>query len=285
MKKCLIIENSYKKEASIIGRQITEVLTSMGVSVSEFVLAQQASVPDTKDVPFDDNDFVITLGGDGTVLFAARGCAPLGIPVFPVNLGQFGFIAGVQKASWKQSLEQFLHGNLEPIGRDMIQVDISRHGENIFSSNGLNDLILTSLLPARMVYFEIVYNKSQLGTFKSDGLIVATATGSTAYSVSAGGPIVDPELDAFVLASVNSFSLSARPLVFNPDGKLSVTVMPGRNTSVSAVVDGQKSINLTVGDKVVITKSEYKALLLSCTIDNFYEALRSKLNWAGGPHA
>nr|MCR4626891.1 NAD(+)/NADH kinase [Treponema sp.] len=93
------------------------------------------------------------------------------------------------------------------------------------------------------------------------------------------------ELDAFVFTCVNPFSLSARPLVFNPEGTLSISILPDRNDKVRAVVDGQISKDLICGDKVVITKSKHKAILLGCSVDNFYEALRSKLNWAGGPHA
>ncbi|QTQ12090.1 NAD(+)/NADH kinase [Treponema parvum] len=285
MKKCLIIENSFKEDSFAIGREIDEFLSMRNIETSHFVIAEDSKKTKIDSVPFRGNDFVITLGGDGTVLFAARGSAPWNIPVFPVNLGLFGFIAGVQRNSWRSDLDLFIEGKLEAVGRNMIQVDVFRNKKKIFSSNSLNDVVLTSLLHVQMLSFDVVYNKSLLGHFKADGIIVATATGSTAYSVSAGGPIVDPELDAFVLTSINSFSLSVRPLVFNPEGKLSITMLPWRNNSVRAVIDGQDAVELTADDTVVITKSPHKALLVGCTIGNFYEALRSKLNWAGGPHA
>lgn len=285
MKKCLIIENSYKEESKNIGSQISRVLKSFGVEANHFVLAQEPYVPPLEKVPFAGNDFVITLGGDGTVLFAARGCAPLGIPVFPVNLGQFGFIAGVQKDSWQRDLELFLNNRLEPVVRNMLKVDAFRNEEKIYSSTGLNDIVLTSKIPTILASFSVVYNKSLLGNFRADGIIISTATGSTAYSVSAGGPIVDPELDAFVLTGLNPFSLSARPLVFNPEGTLSISILPDRHDKVRAVIDGQIFMDLACGDKVVVTKSPHKAILVGCSVDNFYEALRSKLNWAGGPHA
>ena len=136
MKKCLIIENSYKEESKNIGSQISRVLKSFGVEANHFVLAQEPYVPPLEKVPFAGNDFVITLGGDGTVLFAARGCAPLGIPVFPVNLGQFGFIAGVQKDSWQRDLELFLNNRLEPVVRNMLQVDAFVHGRFLMSCRG-----------------------------------------------------------------------------------------------------------------------------------------------------
>lgn len=280
MKKCLIIENSYKKDSSKIGKEIDAFLTEHSCAVSHAVVQTNTEI-----VPFEHNDFIITLGGDGTVLFAARACAPLDIPVFPINLGQFGFIAGVQKSTWQSDLESFLDGKLEPVGRNMIHVDILRDGNTIFSENCLNDAVVISQGYVQMLSFEVVYNTSLLGAFKADGLIVSTGTGSTAYSVSAGGPIVDPELDAFVFTSINPFSLSVRPVVFNPEGRMSIQILPWRNSAGKAVIDGQKTFKITANDVIVITKSPHKALLVGCTIGNFYEALRSKLNWAGGPHA
>jgi len=280
MKKCLIIENVHKEESSELGRSIGVFLEKYGITAAHYRLDQCDAAG-----PFKGNDFAVTLGGDGTVLYAARGCAPYGIPVFPVNLGEFGFIAGVQKNAWQQDLLSFIKGKTVPVGRNMIQVDVLHDGRSIFSSNALNDIVITSQICAQTLSFEVVYNHAPLGTFKADGIIVATATGSTAYSVSAGGPIVDPELDAFVLTPVNSFSLSGRPLVFNPDGELSVHILPWRNQKVMAKADGQKSVELTARDSIIITKAPQKALLVCCTIDNFYAALRSKLNWAGGPHA
>lgn len=280
MKKCLIVENIHKKEAAQLGDSIGAFLKKHDIAVSYYRLDKC-----NEESTFRGNDFVVTLGGDGTVLYAARGCAPYEIPVFPVNLGEFGFIAGVQKVTWEKDLLAFLEGKLIPVGRNMIQVDVIHAGNTIFSSNGLNDIVITSQVGAQTLLLQVVYNHAPLGLFKADGIIVATATGSTAYSVSAGGPIIDPELDAFVLTPVNSFSLSVRPLVFNPEGELSIHILPWRNQKAVATVDGQLPVELTVTDVVIITKASQKALLVGCTIDNFYAALRSKLNWAGGPHA
>jgi len=280
MKKCLIVENVHKEESSALGREIGQFLESRNISVTHYRLDSCS-----RQGPFTSADFAVTLGGDGTVLYAARACAPLGIPVFPVNLGEFGFIAGVQKTTWKKDLLDFLTGTLVPVGRNMIHADVIHDGKSIFSSNCLNDIVITSRLCAQTMSFQVVYNKAPLGRFRSDGIIIATATGSTAYSVSAGGPIVDPELDAFVLTPVNSFSLSSRPLVFNPEGELCIHILPWRNQKAMAKADGQKSVLLSENDVLIITKAREKALLVGCTIDNFYAALRSKLNWAGGPHA
>ncbi|MBR0101204.1 MAG: NAD(+)/NADH kinase, partial [Treponema sp.] len=122
-----------------------------------------------------------------------------------------------------------------------------------------------------------------LGEIKADGIIISTATGSTAYSASAGGPIIDPDLDAMVLTLMNAFSLSSRPLVLSPDGELEIEILPSRISDVVISVDGQIPVDLHVGDVIRIRQSEFKAKLIGCTKEKFYNALRSKLNWSGGP--
>jgi NAD+ kinase len=120
---------------------------------------------------------------------------------------------------------------------------------------------------------------------KSDGVIVSTATGSTAYSASAGGPIVEPSLNAFVFTPINSFSLSSRPIVLNGEGKIEIVIQPCRTKEICMIVDGQEPVTLQTNDKIIITTIEKKIKLICSTKDNFYNALRSKMNWSGGPHA
>ena len=136
-----------------------------------------------------------------------------------------------------------------------------------------------------MVSMNISFNGDSLGVFKSDGVVVATATGSTAYSAAAGGPIVDPEIDALVLTPVNSFSLSARPLVLSSKGVIEIVILPSRCPNSMMTVDGQVPIDLHVGDCVRISQQKEKAILIDCNQGKFYSALRAKLNWSGGPLA
>ena len=133
--------------------------------------------------------------------------------------------------------------------------------------------------------FTVSYNDVPLGTFKADGIIISTATGSTAYSASAGGPIIDPELDALVLTPINSFSLSSRPLVLSPRGEVGITILPSRENDVIITIDGQKPFDLHEGDCIKIRRLQEKVKLVGCTTKKFYGALCSKLNWSGGPHA
>src|SRR5574344_722832 len=280
MKKCLIVVNTYKEESNRLGEEIRLYLESVHVHAEIFLFNGFS-----EQYPFSGYDFVITLGGDGTVLFASRGCAPLGIPIFPVNLGELGFIASVQKDEWKKELDRFLDGKSLIAKRSMVQAAVVRGDTKRFSATGLNDVVISAKTAARTISLEVTYDCVSLGKLKADGLIISTATGSTAYAASAGGPIIDPSLDALVLPLINPFSLSSRPIVLSGNGAIAVTILPSRVDEVIVPVDGQKPVDLHVGDCIKIRKTAEKALLVGCTQEKFYNALRSKLHWMGGPHA
>lgn len=280
MKKCLIIVNTHKKRSERLGQEIKDFLAEKNVA-SDFLNFDGFS----SSYPFEKYNFVVTLGGDGTVLYACRGCMPLNIPVFPVNLGEFGFIAGIQKETWKEDLIQYLDNNLPIEKRSMLIVDVIRDSKKVYTETGLNDAVVCAKSVTNMVLLDIGYNNNSIAKFKADGVIISTATGSTAYSASAGGPIIDPELDAMVLTPMNPFSLSARPLVFNPDHELDVKILKSRAKEGILIVDGQQPFDLQVDDLVKIHRAPKKALLIGGTVNKFYNALRNKLNWSGGPHA
>ncbi|MCR5612176.1 NAD(+)/NADH kinase [Treponema sp.] len=280
MKSCLIVVNTYKEESRDLAQKIKEFLSSYNVVSSLYEFNGFSDV-----YPFTGYDFVITLGGDGTVLFACRGCAHLGIPVFPVNLGEFGFIAGIQKNEWQSLLKDFIDGKLVVYERSLLSFCVMRDGKEQISGCGLNDIVINSQTVARTINLNLKCNDIPLGQCKADGIIAATSTGSTAYSASAGGPIVDPELEAIILTPINPFSLSMRPLVINSSSELSIEIIPSREKNVILTVDGQRPYELEEGDVVKITKSERNALLAGTSKENFYNALRFKLNWSGGPHA
>lgn len=281
MKKCLIVVNTHKDESQNLGRMIQSYLAAKSIESSVFCFDGFST-----ENPFTGFDFVITLGGDGTVLFAARGCVENKIPVFPVNLGEFGFIASIQKNEWQKELDLFLAGKSEVDERNMLNAAlVSTRQSEPFSGIGLNDVVICAKTAARTIMFTVSYNEVPLGTFKADGIIISTATGSTAYSASAGGPIIDPELDALVLTPINSFSLSSRPLVLSPKGEVGITILPSRENDVIITIDGQKPFDLHEGDCIKIRRLQEKVKLVGCTTKKFYGALRSKLNWSGGPHA
>lgn len=278
VKKSLIVVNSFKEESKSLGAEIQAYLRELKVQADIFVFNGFS-----EQYPFYGYDFVITMGGDGTVLFAARGCAPLGIPIFPVNFGSFGFIASVQRGDWKKELDEFLNGDSVIDERSMLGADLVRGGQRRLSATGLNDIVICGKTAAHTISFNVLYDKVPLGEIKADGIIISTATGSTAYSASAGGPIIDPGLDAMVLTLMNAFSLSSRPLVLSPKGQLEIEILPSRISDVVISVDGQIPVDLHVGDVIRIKQIDAKAKLIGCTKEKFYNALRSKLNWSGGP--
>ena len=213
MKNCLIVSNSFKTDADRLGKEISSFLRERKITASVFAYNGKDAVHEKPlEIDFTGYDFAVTLGGDGTVLFAGRGCAPLGVPVFPVNLGEFGFLASLSKESWKVELEKFLEGKIFVSERNLVKCEVMRKGTTVFACAGLNDCVISSSPSTRLVNLSVAYNHALLGPFKANGIIVSTPTGSTAYSAAAGGPIVEPSTPALVLTPVSSFSLSARNL-------------------------------------------------------------------------
>jgi NAD+ kinase len=289
MKNCLIIVNVFKDEASLLARDIRAYLATQGIAVVTLAFPVDVcaskleattvalAVPLTD--PFNGKDFVITLGGDGTVLFAARACAPRGIPLFPINLGQFGFISTVSKAEWRPSLEQFLAGTLPLDKRTMVEVSLLNGDHKVFTANALNDIVVT----AKHVKKIITLNVSPIGEVKADAVIVATATGSTAYSAAAGGAIIDPALDALILPPVSAFSLSTRPVVLAPDSVIDMEVRDSASPGCPALqilADGQSVAEVVDGSlKIRVQKSPYPIGIAGGTARHFYKALRSQMHW------
>lgn len=280
MKKALIIINVSKDESMSLAQEIAGFLSRKGVT-HDF-LSFDGFVDNTD---FKGYDFVISLGGDGTVLYAARNASKYGLPVFPVNLGEFGFIASVQPEDWKKELKLFLDGKTVFENRSMLKVEVKRNGKKIYSSLSLNDAVVSAERGVSTIMLSVKRNSLPLCRLKADGLIVATPTGSTAYSAAAGGPIVSPEVEAFVLTPLNSFSLSSRPIVLSPDSKLEITIEKSRIKGICLTVDGQEPFALQNNDIISVVLNKKKAKLVAGSAEKFYNALRSKLNWSGVPHA
>ncbi|MGN0728625.1 NAD(+)/NADH kinase [Treponema sp.] len=284
MKNCLVIANSFKKDAESLASEISAFLKERSIKTSLFLYDGNKVRSQFLELDFSGYDFVVTLGGDGTVLFACRGCAPIGIPVFPVNLGEFGFLAAVSKNGWQEELDFFLRDKCYISSRSLVQCEVLRSGKTVFTCCGMNDCVISSCPSSHLVNLNVAYNHALLGPFKTNGIIVSTPTGSTAYSAAAGGPIVAPELSALVLTPVSSFSLSARPLVFGENGEIVITVMKSRS-DVLLTCDGQIDFALSEGDVLILKIPQFHARLVCSTQEKFFSALQSKLNWSGGPRA
>ena len=230
----------------------------------------------------------ISLGGDGTVLYAARTISPLSVPIFPVNLGTFGFIAGVQPSEWKKVFSRWIEGKAALSQRLMLEMIVERGGVEVLRGCCLNDVVISASGIAKIISLRVSYSlKSRsdfmkLGQYRSDGLIVSTPTGSTAYSMAAGGPIVDPELEALILNPICPFTLSHRPMVLTAEEMVLVEVEKEQRSGVLLTADGQVTEKLKGGDRVYLKKAPYCCLLIESGRTAFYQALRTKLSWTGG---
>lgn len=280
MKKALIIINVTKDESMTLAKEIASYLKKKDVAYD--FLSFDGFVDNTD---FKGYDFVISLGGDGTVLYAARNSSKYGLPVFPVNLGEFGFIASVQPEDWQKELKLFMDGKAVFEKRSMLKVEVIRNGKKVYSSLSLNDAVISAERGVSTIMLSVKRNSLPLCRLKADGLILATPTGSTAYSAAAGGPIVSPEVEAFVLTPLNPFSLSSRPIVLSPDSNLEITVEKSRIKGICLTVDGQEPFGIQFGDIISVVLNKKKAKLVAGSEEKFYNALRSKLNWSGVPHA
>lgn len=230
-------------------------------------------------------DLALSLGGDGTLLNCARIVAEQETPILPVNLGTLGFITEVAQPEWKEAFERYRSGRLAVSPRVMVVAGVMRGGREVARLPGLNDAVISTGGAPKITRLQVALSGTAVGRYRADGVILSTPTGSTAYSMAAGGPILHPEMQALVLNPVCPFTLSNRPLVVPADEVVEITVEEPQRTKVVLTVDGQRSVPLEPGDRVVLRRYEHSALIIQSDRRNFYEVLRHKLHWAGEPGA
>ncbi len=276
----LIIANTGKSDAHDLSSAMEAFFSDQGIHADSFHYEGVAH-----DIPIERQyDLAITLGGDGTVLFASRVLAAHQVPILPVNLGDFGFISEVGHSEWREAFASYVAGEIVAGSRFVLQVCVYRSGSEFCRFRGLNDAVVSSEGISRMVRLSVSLGDQHLGTYKADGVMVATPTGSTAYSAAAGGPILHPEMDAMILNPICPFTLSHRPIVLPPDEEVRISVDHPQRTNVALTVDGQSLTPLSTGDYVVVRASGERAQIIRSDQRTFYEVLRTKLNWSGGPY-
>ncbi len=223
-------------------------------------------------------DLVLVLGGDGTMIATARMIADEEVPVLGVNYGSLGYLTEFRIEELYEALEMILAGNYRLDKRVMLAVELFRGPDLVTRNRVLNDVVINKSALARIIEIEAYLNKQFVTSFRADGLIVSTPTGSTAYNLSAGGPIIFPSMNAMVVTPICPFTLSNRPLVV-PDDAMVELLMKTDQEDVSLTLDGQVGFPLRVDDRVVIRKSRTTFNLIQPSNRNYFDVLRDKLRW------
>ncbi len=232
----------------------------------------------TKTYITSNSDFIIVLGGDGTFLSVARLAKDYSIPIIGVNLGGLGFLTEITLDEMYDVLEEIFKGNYKVNERMMLKATVFRSGEKISSYSVLNDVVINKGTLARIIELKTSINNVFVTKYRADGLIVATPTGSTAYSLAAGGPIVYPELNCIILSPICPHTLTNRPLVVSGDDIIFVE-LNSLDNDVMLTLDGQVGFSLRDEDIIRIEKDEKKTLILTSPNKNYFEVLRNKLKW------
>ena len=314
-KKAVLFVNNQKKYAQELALEIKSCLGKYSTDAEIFSLYEPL-----RDEPLNpeinqwrseaSRDIAFSLGGDGTVLYAARCLSQLGVPILPVNLGTLGFIAEVEKEDWLDVFLKWEKGEISVSRRCMFEVSVIRNSSVSVKNFCLNDAVIGVSGIAKLISLDVHITSGQsekinqsavpskipsensnlisLGCFRCDGLIISTPTGSTAYSMAAGGPILDPEMEAVIINPICPFTLSNRPFVLPSSQTLSVTVVKQKRSAGNAAcdsgvlltIDGQDTFALECDDRIIIRQAAYPALLVLPGKHTYYSALRNKLFWS-----
>lgn len=227
-------------------------------------------------------ELIVAVGGDGTMLHAARLAAPHGVPVLGVNRGRLGFLADISPADIRDRLDDILNGRYVTDRRAMLQAELIRSNGETRTCQALNDVVLQKWQTGRMLDFETWIDDRYVNSHGGDGLVIATATGSTAYALSCGGPILYPELDAVVLAPICPHTLSDRPIVVRSSSVIEVRLVERPDANAQVICDGVSLGELAAGDRLVVAPANSSVTLLHPPDHDYYRILRSKLRWGRG---
>lgn len=272
-KNAVLVCNPSQPRAAQTARLLADFLRKKGV--------QNQILTDYKQLPgVRGADLCVSLGGDGTTLRCARQCAPAGVPVLAVNCGSLGFLSACEADAAQTCLNEILEGGFQISRRLLLSADVLRKGQaSLTDLLAFNDCVIKAVQP-RAFTLEAGWNGRGLKHFYGDGVIVSTPAGSTAYSLAAGGPIVEPDLDVLLITPVCPHSLTERPLLLRADGEL-VFTPAFKNGADRAVVslDGQSSYEIKNGDSVILRRCKHDAMLVCAGEFDFFARLRGKLEW------
>ncbi len=283
MNRIGIIAKKNKPEAVAIARHLVEWLQpkKIEVYIEEEIgklLSPTLWKPIQREAIPTDMEMIVVLGGDGTLLSVARQVWNKNIPILGVNLGGLGFLTEITLDELYPVLEKVLQDDFEINERDVLNAEVIRRGERIAEFIVLNDAVINKGALARIIDLETTINGEYLSTFRSDGLIISTPTGSTAYNLSAGGPIVFPSLHTIIITPICPHTLTIRPIII-PDHVRIRALLKSRNEEVTLTLDGQQGFALEFEDVVEVRKADGRILLIKSPYRRYFELLREKLKW------
>jgi NAD+ kinase len=287
LERVAIAAKVHAKEASSVVRTLAKWLQERGIETfveASFAKKARSGTSFTlDDLPKDLSLFVV-LGGDGTLLSVARAMGAKQIPILGVNLGSLGFLTDVALRDLYLALESVLSGEATIDSRMMLRAELLRKEESLASEIVLNDVVITKGAIARIIEVGVEIDQQFVAMVRADGLIVSTPTGSTAYSLAAGGPILHPNLDAVILTPICPHTLTYRPVVVSDKAKVELTLR-GNSGEVYVTFDGQTSQPMEPGDVVRVRQSRNQVRLVSPPGKNYFQVLRHKLRWAERPRS
>jgi NAD+ kinase len=284
------------RHAALVGKYNALGMRSVLDDISRFLMRQGLEVSLERDTAHNTGisehgalsateigeqcDIAIVVGGDGTMLGIARQLARFDTPLVGINQGRLGFITDVAIGQYAEALAPMLAGDYEEERRTMLEGGVSRDGEAIFEGFAMNDVVVSRGATASMVELQVRIGSDNVTRLRADGLIVASPTGSTAYALSAGGPILHPGIAGWVLVPIAPHDLSNRPIVLPDAGEISIEIVAGRDASVN--FDMQSLASLLHGDRVTVRRSIHQVRFLHPRGWSYYATLRGKLHWNAG---
>jgi NAD+ kinase len=278
MKQVGLIVNLRKVRGGRFLDILTEWFEQRGIRV---VLPQTTELKDTPsygcpEINFlEEVDLILTLGGDGTLLGAARQTAGKGIPILGINLGQLGFLTDLEMTDLFPCLEKLIEGDYEVESRMMLDVQILRDGIPVNKLTAFNDAVISKGPISRIIRLETYVGGDYMATYRADGIIVASPTGSTAYSLSAGGPIVNPQLELMIVTPICPHTLHARPFILSDQQEIRI-IMRSDTSEAILTIDGQVGFSLLKDDNIVICKADVYTKLVKVKKRSFSDVLRQK---------
>ena len=273
-----LFPNIHKPPSKNLAIEIAAFLTRKNIKVvTDTPYAKDIGTPPLSSINYKDIDFMISMGGDGTILHLKHLHPEIEAPIIGINLGNLGFMADISISEVLPSLQNILDNNYKEQKRIMMQGHTTSPDEYFFA---VNEIVVHRAQNPSLIDLAVYVDNSYLNTFSADGLIISTPSGSTAYSLASGGPILSPELDAFVITPICPHTLSNRPIVLMPENEIQIQYL-SKNAPIELSCDGISRSPLETGGIVYISKSKKEFKLISLSHHNYFKTLRTKLGWSG----